>query len=307
MDSDDNRNVISDRQDEYSVVFKDEWQDDKMIPVTWRPCRRYFSKNVSKVFSVRFAPDPQQALAELIELVNQLPKLPFFPRKSPRPRGRQHRSSPAAHLAHGSDRLRWLDYRGVCHCYFAPALLIAPHPLIVTVDRWPGDSWGALWFRTTVQHLQCSGRSRAAQNGGDRKAIRVTIAVFLLSRHACLFPAYRPWFGENGIRYPLTSRLARIHDQPPPVRMRSGQPCMAGCLTPQASFLRGHPTRPRPFMTIRSPALHPIKRCVIKAFGFATNQHYFGAAGERQQVGGSKAGGTAAATLQRQVCAPQRP
>jgi hypothetical protein len=37
---------------------------------------------------------------------------------------------------------------------------------------------------------------------------------------------------------------------------------------------------PRPFMTIRSPALHPIKRCVIKAFGFATNQHYFGAAGE---------------------------
>jgi len=37
---------------------------------------------------------------------------------------------------------------------------------------------------------------------------------------------------------------------------------------------------PRPFMTIRSPALHPIKRCVIKAFGFATNQHYFGATGE---------------------------
>ena len=33
-------------------------------------------------------------------------------------------------------------------------------------------------------------------------------------------------------------------------------------------------------MTIRSPALHPIKRCVIKAFGLATNQHYFGAAGE---------------------------
>jgi hypothetical protein len=25
------------------------------------------------------------------------------------------------------------------------------------------------------------------------------------------------------------------------------------------------------FMTIRSPALHPIKRCVIKAFGLATN------------------------------------
>ena len=37
---------------------------------------------------------------------------------------------------------------------------------------------------------------------------------------------------------------------------------------------------PRPFMTIRSPALRPIKRCVIKAFGLATNQHYFGAAGE---------------------------
>ena len=37
---------------------------------------------------------------------------------------------------------------------------------------------------------------------------------------------------------------------------------------------------PRPFMTIRSPALHPIKRCVIKAFGLATNQHYFGAARE---------------------------
>ena len=37
---------------------------------------------------------------------------------------------------------------------------------------------------------------------------------------------------------------------------------------------------PRPFMTIRSPALHPIKRCVIKAFGLATNQYYFGAAGE---------------------------
>ena len=37
---------------------------------------------------------------------------------------------------------------------------------------------------------------------------------------------------------------------------------------------------PRPFMTIRSPALHPIKRCVIKAFGLATNQHYFGATGE---------------------------
>jgi uncharacterized membrane protein YccC len=33
-------------------------------------------------------------------------------------------------------------------------------------------------------------------------------------------------------------------------------------------------------MTIRSPALHPIKRCVIKAFGLATNQYYFGAAGE---------------------------
>ena len=33
-------------------------------------------------------------------------------------------------------------------------------------------------------------------------------------------------------------------------------------------------------MTIRSPALHPIKRCVIKAFGLATNQHYFGAARE---------------------------
>lgn len=51
------------------------------------PCRRYFSKNVSKVFSVRFAPDPQQALAVLIELVNQRPKLPFFPGKSPRPEG----------------------------------------------------------------------------------------------------------------------------------------------------------------------------------------------------------------------------
>jgi hypothetical protein len=37
---------------------------------------------------------------------------------------------------------------------------------------------------------------------------------------------------------------------------------------------------PRPFMTIRSPVLHPIKRCVIQVFGLATNQHYFGAAGE---------------------------
>ena len=37
---------------------------------------------------------------------------------------------------------------------------------------------------------------------------------------------------------------------------------------------------PRPFMTIRSPALHPIKRCVVKAFGLATNQHYFGATGK---------------------------
>ena len=50
---------------------------------------------------------------------------------------------------------------------------------------------------------------------------------------------------------------------------------------------------PRPFMTIRSPALHPIKRCVIKAFGLATNQHYFGAAGEsllRGKLDGSLSG-----------------
>ena len=50
---------------------------------------------------------------------------------------------------------------------------------------------------------------------------------------------------------------------------------------PHFSAGRSH-AGPRPFMTIRSPALHPIKRCVIviKAFGLATNQHYFGAAGE---------------------------
>ena len=33
-------------------------------------------------------------------------------------------------------------------------------------------------------------------------------------------------------------------------------------------------------MTIRSPALPPYWRCVIKAFGLATNQYDFGAAGE---------------------------
>jgi hypothetical protein len=37
MDSDDNRNVISDRKDEYSDVFKDEGKTNKMIRVTWSP------------------------------------------------------------------------------------------------------------------------------------------------------------------------------------------------------------------------------------------------------------------------------
>src|SRR5262245_15476966 len=32
-----------------------------------------------------------------------------------------------------------------------------------------------------------------------------------------------------------------------------------------------------PVHLITSPALHPIKRCVVKAFGLATNQHCFGA------------------------------
>jgi hypothetical protein len=96
MDSDDNRNVISDRKDEYSDVFKDEREANKMIRVTWSPVGDTSRKTSRRVFSVRFAPDPQQALAVLIELVNRRPKLPFFPGKSPRPRGRQPRSSPAA-------------------------------------------------------------------------------------------------------------------------------------------------------------------------------------------------------------------
>jgi hypothetical protein len=65
--------------------------------------------------------------------------------------------------------------------------------------------WGLAGFARLSSTYRAAGV--LAQDGGGGKATRVTVAVLLLSRHASLFQAYRHWYNENGIRYPLTSRL----------------------------------------------------------------------------------------------------
>jgi hypothetical protein len=117
------------------------------------------------------------------------------------------------------------------------------------------ESIGVYWIPLFQMLERNAARRRAA---AARLAQRKTPAVgqlgygsgLAVKPPASMFQAYRHWCNENGIRYPLTSRLLarklreeagktaepanpsvfgaasnqRIHDQPPPGRMRSGQP-----------------------------------------------------------------------------------